>query len=95
DEMRTAALFRANCGRCHGVMADGKGPDSAMLGVPMPDMSSAAFYRSRTDEEIYAVIAEGGAAHGMSSMMPPWAGALSEREITQLVRYLKSLPGGQ
>ncbi|MFN2288640.1 MAG: PQQ-dependent sugar dehydrogenase [Chromatocurvus sp.] len=92
DERSTAALFRSNCGRCHGVLANGEGPDSGMLGVPMPDMSSAAFYRSRTDEDIYKVIAEGGAAHGMSALMPPWAEVLSEQEINDLVRYLKSLP---
>jgi len=63
-----------------------------MLGVPMPDMSSAAFYRTRTDQEVYAVIAEGGAAHGMNALMPPWAEVLSEQEINDLVRYLKSLP---
>jgi len=92
DERRTAALFRSNCGRCHGILADGEGPDSGMLGVPMPDMSSAAFYRTRTDQEVYAVIAEGGAAHGMNALMPPWAEVLSEQEINDLVRYLKSLP---
>lgn len=95
DETATAALFRSNCGRCHGVLADGQGPDADMLGVPMPDMTAAAFYESRSDQEIYAVIAEGGAAHGMSSLMPPWSGVLSDREIEDLVRYLKSLPGSE
>jgi len=92
SEKETARLFAVNCARCHGVKGDGEGPDSRQLGVKVPDMTSPAFHATRTDEELHAVIAEGGAAVGMSPMMPPWGTFLSEQEIEHLVRYIRSLP---
>ena len=92
DDKATAALFAVNCGRCHGVNGDGKGPDSALLGVPIPDLTSPLFHHSRSADDIKKVIVEGGAAVGKSPLMPPWGGFLKPREIDHLVTYIQSLP---
>ena len=84
-------LFSIQCARCHGANGDGQGPDSGAMGVPMPNFTTAAFHEARSDEDIYNVIANGGAAYGMSALMPPWKGLLKEQDINNLVRYVREL----
>lgn len=92
DEKATAALFAVNCARCHGVKGDGQGPDSKMLGVELPDLTSPLFHFNRSTEDIKLVIEKGGPALGKSPMMPPWGGFLKPQEIENLVIYVESLP---
>jgi glucose/arabinose dehydrogenase len=84
------SLFSANCSRCHGANGHADGPDSAHLGVAVPDFSTKAFQSSRSDDDIHAVIEEGGAARRMSAMMPPWGMALSDAEIRALVALIRT-----
>ena len=92
DEQASAASFAVNCARCHGATGDGQGPDASMLGVPMPDLTSPLYHFQRSAEEIHAVIEKGGAALGMSPLMPPWGEFLQPQEIDHLVIYIQSLP---
>lgn len=92
DEKATAALFAVNCGRCHGVKGDGKGPDSGLLGVEMPDLTSPLYHYSTDSAAIKAIIEKGGVGVGKSALMPPWGGFLKPQEIEHLVTYIESLP---
>ena len=85
------SLFVVNCARCHGIKGDGNGPDSGKLGVPVPDMTVAKFHQSRNTQQLYDVIYKGGAAVGLSAMMPPWGGFLKDQEIEFMVRYIQEL----
>ena len=85
------SLFVVNCARCHGTKGDAKGPDSQKLGVPVPDLTSPAFHASRDAQQLYDVIYKGGAAVGLSPMMPPWGGFLKDQEIEFMVRYIREL----
>ncbi len=92
DESAAAGSFAVNCARCHGVKGDGQGPDASMLGVDLPDLTSPLYHFQRSAEDIHAVIEKGGAALGMSPMMPPWGEFLQAQEIDHLVIYIQSLP---
>lgn len=92
DETITAPLFAVNCARCHGAVGKGDGPDSSMLGVPMPDLTSPMFHNGKSKEVLVSVIRDGGVQHGLSPMMPPWGGFLKDEEIEHLAIYLQSLP---
>lgn len=83
-------LFSTNCSRCHGAEGHGDGPDAPHLGVPIADFSAPEFLASRSDEHLYAVIKDGGAARGLSALMPPWGTVLSEAEIQALVKLIRS-----
>ncbi len=85
------SLFVVNCARCHGIKGDAKGPDSEKLGVPVPDMTTPEFHASRDAQQLYDVIYKGGAAVGLSPMMPPWGGFLKDQEIEFMVRYIQEL----
>ena len=44
-----------------------------------------------SDEELAAAIRSGGGASGLSASMPPWGRSLGERQIRNLVLYLRTL----
>ena len=48
-----------------------------------------------TDAYLNRVIKEGGASQGLSPLMPPWGGVLSDEEISNLIAFLRILPEGR
>jgi mono/diheme cytochrome c family protein len=91
DVAAGAALYAANCATCHGAHGDGDGPASAAL-VPKPAKHHDGNYMNPlSNEHIFKVIKEGGAAAGKSPMMAPWGGMLSDAQIWDLVAFLRSI----
>jgi glucose/arabinose dehydrogenase len=86
-----AELYRVSCSRCHGNAGKGDGPDGPHMGVPMPDLTDPASLKSRDNAALRKVILEGGAATGLSPMMPPWGQILDEQELDGVVRYIEQL----
>lgn len=93
DPANGKARYEKSCSQCHGDSGDGKGPASPRLRPKPRDFTSGAYkVRSTpngelpTDEDIYRAVADGlpGTA------MPAWAGVFSDREIRDLVAYLKT-----
>ena len=72
-----AALFAANCARCHG--SDGGGG----LG---PQLSGGAVAKDLTESEEVGVVTK-----GRSGGMPAFGGDLSPAEIKQVVAYTRTL----
>ena len=102
-----AQLFKENCARCHGVEAQGDGPDSHAVGIPVPDLTLIA-RRNQGEfpsEKVFRII-DGQweiPAHG-TRPMPVWGydfyGGDGDDEsehheatarIDSLVKYLASL----
>lgn len=82
-EGRTAAqLFAEKCAACHG--RDGKGNKS----IGTPDFTSPAF-KSVSTADIQKTI-----EHGKGGIMPAWQGKLTDRQISGLVAFVRSLPPG-
>lgn len=76
------AIFKAKCVLCHG--ADGTGD------TPLGKQLQAANLRSKdvqkkSNAELHKVIHDGQAN------MPPFADQLSDQEIDQVIRYVRSL----
>lgn len=88
---RGTQLYTNNCAACHGVNARGGGPLAGTTSVaPPPLAGTGSSLGSRTDGALFRVI-----SNGLSGGMPAWAGKLSEREIWDVVNFLRSLEGGQ
>ena len=74
-----ASIFRQNCAICHGPEAEGKTLEDGKL---IPNLRQGPF-KYTTDEQIYRHISDGG--NGMT----PFRNQLTEREIRQMVEFVK------
>ena len=83
-EVDGAKVYAAKCAACHGV--DGKG--NKALGAR--DFTDAARMGAITDAKIKSVILDGGKAHGLSPLMPPFKGQVTEAEIAALIKHIRA-----
>ncbi len=79
-------IFQQHCAGCHGTSGDGLGPDIKELIVP-PVNFRAPKSRTKTDMELYLSIKRGV----LFSPMHGWADRLSDQEIRDVLRYIRSL----
>jgi mono/diheme cytochrome c family protein len=91
DSEHGKQIYSENCAPCHGVSGRGDGIGSRSLPVRPADHTNALVMSSRTDAFLRDVIANGGAAVGLSTFMPAWKGILKEEEIQDLVAYIRTL----
>jgi mono/diheme cytochrome c family protein len=73
-----ASLFRQNCAVCHGLEADGKEINGAI--IPSLRYGDAA---NKSEEEIYRQIKEG------KLPMPAFKNQLTEEEIKRMVKFVR------
>jgi cytochrome c1 len=83
---RGAGLYREHCLRCHG--APGVAPESFALGLNPVPANLAHTARVRTPAELFWTVKYGLKMTGM----PAWEFRLRERELWDLVAFLKLLP---
>jgi cytochrome c oxidase cbb3-type subunit 3 len=76
-----AALFTANCAKCHGQ--DGRGIPK-YLKKGQKDFTDVKWQKSRTDAQLTKVIAD-----GKGEYMPPWKDKFSPEEIKGLVGKIR------
>jgi mono/diheme cytochrome c family protein len=88
-----AAVFRGGlvyanyCVTCHGVMADGNGR-AARLYDPRPANLRAS---NKNDAYVELIVRRGGEPLGRSPKMPPWEEELTDEQIRDVVKYVRSL----
>jgi mono/diheme cytochrome c family protein len=78
-------LYQANCALCHGGRGLGNGPAARSLPVRPANLVARVPWHS--DGDLAWVIADG------RGPMPAWKGTLSERQIWEVVSYLRVLAG--
>ncbi|MBE2250398.1 MAG: cytochrome c [Myxococcus sp.] len=91
DPAKGQVKFKELCSACHGELGKGDGPASAALTPKPANFADAAHAASVTDEYIYNMIKEGGAANGKSAMMAPWKASLNEAQLMDVAAYVRSL----
>jgi cytochrome c oxidase cbb3-type subunit 3 len=84
-------LYQTYCWQCHGMKGDGNGVNVRDMSVQPRDHTNSKEMASRSDEELFKAIKEGGQAISKSVLMPPWRGNLTDEEIHALVNYLRVL----
>lgn len=89
DAAKGKVSFENTCVACHGSQGKGDGPAAAALNPKPKDLSDAKLLSTQTDDFLYKVISEGGASVGLSPMMAPWGGVLSEQDIWNVVAYIR------
>ena len=81
---RGQVIYELHCTRCHGPSGEGNGPDARTLIVP-PANFHLGQQRVKTDEELFIAVSDGV----LFSPMHGWRGRLSERDIEDVVEYLR------
>jgi hypothetical protein len=82
--------YGARCATCHGEHGRGDGIAAASLSPRPRDFADPRWRASRTDAEIAAVIAGGGASRGLSPAMPAQTD-LTSAEVDALVGCVRAL----
>lgn len=85
-------LFLHYCATCHGEAGHGDGFNAYNLDPKPRDLATTEFQAQRSDAELAAVIRAGGGVSGLSTAMPPWERTLNERDIHNIVEYIRVLP---
>jgi cytochrome c553 len=86
-----AETFKTMCASCHGEAGKGDGPAAAALNPKPANFQDAARAASVTDEYIYKMIKDGGAANGKSAMMVAWGPTLGDAKVRDVAAYVRSL----
>jgi mono/diheme cytochrome c family protein len=83
-------LYLTHCATCHG--ANGEGSWRASLFLMRPgNLADSRAMDSLSDEYLFLLIRNGGAALGKPGM-PAFGYHLTDDEIRELIRYLRTLP---
>jgi mono/diheme cytochrome c family protein len=85
------ALYRHYCLTCHGEAGRGDGFNAYNLDPRPRSLADSSFQARHSDADLLAAIRSGGAAVGLSTGMPPWGRTLDERQILNVVDYLRTL----
>jgi mono/diheme cytochrome c family protein len=82
------ALYNKNCRHCHGLRGKGDGPLAPKNPKPA-DLTDAKWDHGSSDGEIFAVIWNGAPAP--MSEMKPMKGTLTEKNVWEIINYLRSM----
>jgi mono/diheme cytochrome c family protein len=94
-----AKSYALLCASCHGATGNADTPMAETLDPRPVAHSDGNYMNGLSDEYLFRVIKEGGAAVGKSPLMAPWGGTLSDEQIRGVVAYVRTLadppyPGG-
>jgi mono/diheme cytochrome c family protein len=84
-------LYASYCVTCHGEKGKGDGMAARSLPSKPADHTNGAVMNPLPDKVLVEVISKGGAAVGKSSFMPAWGQSLDEKQIRDIVAYIRTL----
>jgi mono/diheme cytochrome c family protein len=84
-------IYLAYCSSCHGERGKGDGMAAASLPAKPSDHTNGAIMNRLSDQFLLDIIAKGGGAVGKSSFMPSWGAALNEKQLRDVVAYIRAL----
>ena len=85
------AVYERHCARCHGMTGGADGPGASALPIKPPSLTDGRLLNPLPDEFLVTVVRDGAAAVGLAPQMPAFGRLLSEREIRDVVAYVRTL----
>ncbi len=82
--------YQTFCVKCHGADGKGDGPSAATLKTKPRDFADCARMAKESDDKLFNVIKNGGAANGLSADMTAWSQGFEDGEIHDLVAYVRT-----
>jgi mono/diheme cytochrome c family protein len=101
DKEEGKKFYVTYCSSCHGDGGKGDGPAAASLPVKPANHTDGNVMNKMSDKALMDIISKGGQAAGKSAFMPAWGGSLRDKQIADIVAYLRSIanppykPGGK
>ena len=90
DPAEGKKLYASDCSTCHGANGKGDGVAAKSLPVKPGDHTNGTMMNQLSDEALSDIISKGGAAVGKSAFMPAW-GSLNEKQIRDIIAYIRSI----
>jgi cytochrome c oxidase cbb3-type subunit 3 len=84
-------LYATYCSGCHGDKGKGDGPAAKSLPVKPVDHTDSKIMNELSDKYLQEIISKGGTAVGKSSFMPSWGGQLNDKQVRDIVVYMRSI----
>ncbi len=84
-------IYVTYCTACHGEKGKGDGMAAQSFPVKPADHTNGAVMNRLSDKFLTDVISKGGSAVGKSSFMPAWGSSFNERQIRDIVAYLRTI----
>jgi mono/diheme cytochrome c family protein len=78
------------CVKCHGASGKGDGPTAATLKTRPRDFTECTRMAKIPDDVMFKTIKDGGEAAGLSKDMPSWKQGFDDREIHDLVSFVRT-----
>ena len=82
-------IYVTYCTACHGEKGKGDGMAAQSLPVRPADHTNGTVMNPLTDKFLVDIISKGGSAVGKSSFMPAWGSSFNEKQIRDIVAYLR------
>ena len=84
-------LYTNFCSACHGDTGKGDGPSGSALPARPADHTNGAVMNQLNDKFLVDMITKGGSAVGKSSFMPAWGSSFNDKQIRDMVAYIRGL----
>ncbi len=84
------SAYELKCATCHGVSGRGDGWTAWLFRLKVGDFTNPSSIQALPDDYLFQIIKHGGASLGKPGM-PSWGQELTDREIRELVVYIRSL----
>ena len=82
-------LYTQNCASCHGDLGEG-GVNPARTGDIIAPISTAEYLRTRDDQTLRAIVAQGQPNFGMSPFGDSFGGPLNDGQVDAIVAYMRA-----
>ena len=88
----TREIFNWHCSQCHGPLGNGKGVNNNnRLPVSPRNLTDGKDMSQFSNEDMIRTITKGGPSNDLSPIMPSWGNTISEKEIKNLVLFIRHL----
>ena len=88
----TREIFNWHCSQCHGALGNGKGVNNNIrLPVSPRNLTDGKDMSQFSNADMIRTITKGGPSNDLSPIMPSWGNTISEKEIKNLVLFIRHL----
>jgi mono/diheme cytochrome c family protein len=91
DKAEGKKYYVTYCSACHGETGKGDGPAAVSLPVRPANHTDGSVMNQLSDKVLLEIISKGGPAVGKSPFMPAWGTQLREKQIRDVIAYVRSL----